>query len=132
VSIEKLLLDNEICGMAKRLVTGIGVSPDTLAVELIKESGLGYSSEGYVGAEHTRSWLKSEIFMTSEVIDRSTRREFEETGERDARQRAEDRIEEIFSDREPRAFDPAKKKELDAIMLRHAQKYGMHKLPAGI
>jgi trimethylamine--corrinoid protein Co-methyltransferase len=54
VSIEKLLLDNEICGMARRLARSIGVSPDTLAVDLIKESGLGYSSEGYVGVEHTR------------------------------------------------------------------------------
>jgi trimethylamine:corrinoid methyltransferase-like protein len=67
--------------------------------------------------------------VTSEVIDRSTRREFAETGERDARRRAEDRIEEILSDYEPRELDPHVKKELDAIMLRHAQKYGMDKLP---
>jgi len=129
VSMEKLLLDNEICGMAKRLVKGIGISADTLAVELIKERGLGYSSEGYVGAEHTMNWFKSEILMPSAIIDRSTRREFEETGEKNARQRAEERIEKILSDYEPREFDPDKKKELDAIMLRHAQKYGMKKLP---
>jgi trimethylamine--corrinoid protein Co-methyltransferase len=126
---EKLLLDNEICGMAKRLVRGIGISADTLAVGLIKERGLGYSSEGYLGAEHTMNWFKSEILMPSEIIDRSTRREFEEAGEKDARQRAEVRIERILSDYEPREFDPDKKKELDAIILRHAQKYGMKKLP---
>ena len=51
------------------------------------------------------------------------------TGEKNARQRAEERIEKILSDYEPREFDPDKKKELDAIMLRHAQKYGMKKLP---
>jgi len=67
--------------------------------------------------------------MTSEVIDRSPRREFEETGERDARQRAEDRIEEILSDYEPRELDPHVRKELDAIMLGHSQKYGMDKFP---
>jgi len=129
VSMEKLLLDNEICGMAKRLARGIEFSADTLAVELIKERGLGYSSEGYVGAEHTRKWFKSEILMPSEIIDRSTRREFEETGEKDSRKRAEDRIERILTDYEPREFDPDKKKELDTIMKRHAQKYGMDKLP---
>jgi hypothetical protein len=48
----------------------------------------------------------------------------------DARQRAESRIEAILSDCEPREFDPHKKRELDAIMLRHAQKYGMSALPA--
>ena len=129
VSMEKVLLDNEICGMAKRLARGIGISADTLAVELIKERGLGYSSEGYIGTEHTRKWFKSEILMPSEIIDRSTRREFEETGGKDASKRAEDRTENILTDYDPREFDPDKKKELDKIMKRHAQKYGMERLP---
>lgn len=107
--------------MAKKLARGIGASPDTLAVDLIKESGLGYSGEGYVGVEHTRERFKSEILMRSEVIDRSTRREFEETGEKNARQRAEDRIEEILSDYEPRELDPHAKKKLDTIMPRRAE-----------
>lgn len=67
--------------------------------------------------------------MPSKIIDRSTRREFEEAGGKDARKRAEDRIESVLTDYEPREFDPDKKKELDTIMKRHAQKYGMDKLP---
>jgi len=129
VSLEKLLLDNEICGMAKRLIKGIRFSPDTLAVDLIKELGLGYSSEGFIGAKHTRDWFKSEIFMPSDIIDRSTRREFEENGEKDALARAVDRIEAILARYQPREVDADKKKELDRIIKKHAQKYGMKDLP---
>lgn len=50
MSLEKLVIDNEICGMALRLDRGIETSEETLAVELIRELGPGGD---YLSTDHT-------------------------------------------------------------------------------
>ena len=56
-SFAQLIIDNEIAGMVKRVVQGINVSDDTLAVELVKKIG---SEKDYLAEKHTRQYMKSE------------------------------------------------------------------------
>jgi trimethylamine--corrinoid protein Co-methyltransferase len=59
VSYEKLVLDNEILGMCQRVLRGIEVNDDTLAVDLMIEKGPG---KDYVAEEHTVRHMRSEFF----------------------------------------------------------------------
>jgi len=68
-SLEKLVIDNEICGMSLKLVKDIDVNEETLALNLISKVGPGGH---YLAEEHTRKWLKREQFIPSDVIDRLT------------------------------------------------------------
>ncbi|MDH7603147.1 MAG: trimethylamine methyltransferase family protein [Armatimonadota bacterium] len=54
---EQLIMDDEITAMCRRLVQGISVTRDTIAVDLIKQ--IGPQGEGYLTAEHTFTHLRS-------------------------------------------------------------------------
>lgn len=68
-SLEKLFLDNDICGMAYRLRRGITVNEETLAREVFKEATLTAS---FLKSKHTLKWFKEEGFFPSHGIDRSS------------------------------------------------------------
>jgi len=127
ISKEKLLIDNEICGMAKRLIRPMETTEPALATDVIIERATG--SDGYLSSSHTMEWFRTEFFFPSPLIDRGSRREFEENGRRDAYSRALARVQEILDEYTPRAFDKDKKREIDTIMTNHARKYGMEHLP---
>ena len=127
ISTEKLLIDNEICGMAKRMVQPFDTSDDALALDIISERGT--SSQGYLSAPHTLKWFRSQSFVPSDVIDRGTRREFEEKGSMDAFERAAAKMKTILGSYTPRQIDADKKKELDRIMLAYAKGFGADGLP---
>jgi len=55
----QFVIDNEIIGMAMKMVKGIEVDADRLAIDVIKEVGPG----GYFfSSRHTRKYLKTEYF----------------------------------------------------------------------
>ena len=127
VSKEKLLIDNEICGMAKRLVRPMDTSENALALDVIFERAT--SSDGYLSAPHTFELFRNEFFFPSALIDRGSRREFEKKGAKDAYARAIDNVKQILDEYTPGAEDKEKKAELDKIITRHAKQYGMDRLP---
>ncbi len=59
-SYAKLLLDNDVCGEVKRTISGIDVSDDTLATEVIEAVGL---KGAYLSHPHTMSHFKQEHFQ---------------------------------------------------------------------
>lgn len=127
MSKEKLLIDNEICGMAKRLISPMDITEPALALDVIFERAT--SSDGYLSSSHTMEWFRTEFFFPSPLIDRGSRREFEEKAGQDAYSRALARVEKILDEYTPRAFDKDKKREIDMVMTDHAKKYGMENLP---
>jgi trimethylamine--corrinoid protein Co-methyltransferase len=60
VSYEKLILDNEILGMCRRVLQGIEVNDETLAAELMIEKGPG---KDYLTEQHTLRHMRSEFFI---------------------------------------------------------------------
>ncbi len=60
VSYEKLVIDNEVLGMCRRVLRGIEVNDQTLATELMIEKGPG---EDYLVEEHTLTHMRSEFFQ---------------------------------------------------------------------
>lgn len=59
VSYEKLVMDNEILGMCQRVLRGIEVNDDSLALDLLIEKGPG---KEFVAEEHTVRHMRQEFF----------------------------------------------------------------------
>jgi len=126
-SLEKLVIDHEIIGMARRLVQGMDCSEDPLATAIIQQVG---HKGNFLATKHTVEWFQKELFMPSAVIDRDTRQAWEEKGARDATHRAHEQVEELIATYEPRELPPEVIKELEGITLRAAKAAGLDKLPS--
>jgi len=124
-SLEKLVVDAEVCGLIRRLLRGIEVSPDTLARDLITALGPGGD---YLAQAHTRRWFRTELHLPGPVIDRLDRKAWEEQGRTDILARARERVEAILKN-DPRAPDPDRAAELDRAMRRVMDTRGCPSLP---
>jgi trimethylamine--corrinoid protein Co-methyltransferase len=125
-SLEKLVIDNELIGMARRLVRGIDVSEDPLATDIVRQVG---HAGNFLATKHTRQWFKRELFIPSPVIDRDYRQVWETKGSKDIVQRAHERVEQLVAAYQPKPLPKEVEAELTAITLRAAQERGMEKLP---
>ncbi len=126
LSLEKLVVDNEICGMALRLVRGIEPKEDFPSLprfdELLKERHLLIS-------KHTRRYLKEEHYFPGPVIDRANRSRWQEEGGLTLRERAHREVERRLAEYEPPALDENIRKELTRRMAHETRRWGMEKLP---
>jgi len=126
LSLEKLVLDNEICGMAFRMITGIEPHEDFPALgifqELIREKHLLIS-------EHTRRHLGKEHFVPGPIIDRARRSRWEEAGALTLGQRAHREVEKLLETYKPTELVEDVKKELKNLMSKEARRHGADSLP---
>jgi trimethylamine--corrinoid protein Co-methyltransferase len=74
VSYEKLVLDNEILGMCQRVLRGIEVNDDSLALDLLIEKGPG---KDFLAEEHTVRHMRQEFF-TPQLANRDKRTSMEQ------------------------------------------------------
>ncbi|MBW2644407.1 MAG: trimethylamine methyltransferase family protein [Deltaproteobacteria bacterium] len=65
ISYEQFIIDNEILGMVHRLINGVDVDKETLAVDIIENVGPGGN---YVTEEHTVKHMFSQFFYPSLAI----------------------------------------------------------------
>jgi trimethylamine--corrinoid protein Co-methyltransferase len=97
VNLEKIVLDNELAGYVKRVMTGIEVNEETLAVDVIDEVGPGGT---FLAHPHTRKWFRKEQYFPS-LFDRRKYEDWVRHGRKDAVQRASERVQEILKDHWP-------------------------------
>jgi trimethylamine--corrinoid protein Co-methyltransferase len=127
-SFEKLVVDDSICGMALRLVKGIDVDDQTLAVDVIRRVGVGGH---YLGDKHTIEWFKKELFIPSELVDRQDLKAWKALGGKDAFQRAREIAQKILNDHQPEPLPADAEKNLDEVARKVMAKHGIGKLPLG-
>jgi len=125
-SLEKLVLDNEICGLALRLVRGIEPREDFPAIprfeELLREKHL-------LIADHTRRYLKLEHYFPGAAIDRANRSRWQAEGSRTLGARAHEEVGRLLAGYRPSALPDEVKAELTRLMAREARRFGMDTLP---
>ncbi len=125
-SLEKLVLDNEICGMALRLVRGIEPKEDFPAMPIFQEL---LAEKHLLISKHTRKYLKDEIYFPGRVIDRANRARWKEEGGRSLEVRAHDEILRLLAEYQPTGLPAGTVREIIMLMEREAQKFGMEHLP---
>jgi trimethylamine--corrinoid protein Co-methyltransferase len=126
-SLEKLVIDAEIVGMAKRLIDGVREREIPLAVELIRQ--VGHAGQ-FLATPHTRKWFRQELFIPSPVVDRDFRQTWENKGGTDITERAHERAQALIAGYEPKELPNDQLDELTAIVLRAARAAGMEELPS--
>ncbi len=127
-SLEKLVIDHEICGIALRLDRGLDFSPESLAVDLINELGPGGN---YLETEHTFKHFKTEPFTPSTVVDRRERGSWDAEGKKDIFQRAQERVREIKETHSPKPLDSDREAKLDHATAEIMKELGVENLPQG-
>jgi trimethylamine--corrinoid protein Co-methyltransferase len=108
VAYEQYVIDNEIIGMALRLLQGIQVDDETLGYEAIREAG---PSGNYLDSLHTVKFMRQEYFRQT-LADRQTREAWEKSGALDGRARARQRAKEILRTHSPKGIDSKTDQEI--------------------
>jgi len=85
VAPEQFVIDDEIIGMTCKVLKGIAVDADHLALEVIDTVG---PAGNYMMSPHTMQYMRSEYFQGNGVTDRKSRHQWDQGGSRDARERA--------------------------------------------
>ena len=125
-SLEKLVVDNEICGMAFRLVAGIEPREDFPAAPLMEEL---LRDQHLLIADHTLRHLKQEIAFPGPVIDRANRARWQDEGAQTLGQRAHREVDRLLEAYEASPLPEATSKDLTGLMEAEARRWGMDHLP---
>ena len=94
-SLEKLVIDNEICGSAYRLVRGIGFEDLDIVAKLLNVVGPGGN---YLGQKHTSKRLRSEHLMPSDVLCRLMPDKWLSQGSKSMLARANEKVTSLLQD----------------------------------
>jgi trimethylamine--corrinoid protein Co-methyltransferase len=124
-SLEKLVIDDEICGMARRLVRGIEQRDDILAVDKFKELAAGAQ---FLSLAHTRKWYRKEHSFPK-IIDRDTYEAWVSLGRKSMEDRAAEDVERRLAMPVAAPLEADKAGELRKIMLDYAKAMGVSSLP---
>jgi trimethylamine--corrinoid protein Co-methyltransferase len=125
-SLEKLVLDNEICGAVKRLRRGMEARDDFPTLprmeELLREGHLLIS-------DHSRAHLRDEHFMPDRVVDRAPRPRWVEDGSSLLGERIQARIAQILEGHTPPPLADGVGGAMTEIMADAAREAGLDDLP---
>ena len=108
--LENMVVDNEILGMVKRILRGVDVSDETLAVDLIKKMGF---NGNYLFDGHTRKHVRE--LWTATLGETGTYEAWKNAGARSATEKAQDKVREILA-AEPVPFPGDLAAEFDGII----------------
>ena len=108
---EKLVIDDAICGMARRLRRGVIVNEDTLALDAIRRAGPGGQ---FLNLRHTLDWALKEQFMPSQVVDRQTLEVWKANGSKDSAANAAEVAQKLLREHKPQPLPIETEQQLDA------------------
>jgi trimethylamine--corrinoid protein Co-methyltransferase len=128
-SFEKLVLDDVVCGMARRLVQGVAVTDDTLAMEALRQVGVHGGS--FLQSRHTLDWFRKEHYLPGELVDRQSFEAWQAKGAPDSLQRARKRVTEILATHKAPTLSAAQQEALDAVVCDFMKRHKTPSLPLG-
>jgi Trimethylamine:corrinoid methyltransferase len=97
MSYEQLLIDAEIVRMIRRILQGIPVNKETIALDVIQKVG---PAGNYLAERHTLKHMRQELSTTT-LINRRMRDHWEASGAKDMAAAARDKAHEILENYKP-------------------------------
>ncbi len=110
LSYEQFMLDYDTFGMAMRMNQGLEVTPETLAVDLIRKVGIGGN---YLAQMHTIKHMR-EIFLP-QLWDTNPYEDWVKKGKKDPMVLAREKAEAILAAHKPEPLESSTAKQLAAI-----------------
>ena len=123
-SLEKLVIDDELCAMAYRLVEGIDVDEETLALEVIEKVGPGGH---YLGERHTLKHFRRERYIPSDVVCRLSLDAWRKAGSKDIITRAKERVEKLLREHQPKPMPEERAEALKEVLNSIFKRYGLER-----
>lgn len=108
ISLEQMVIDDEICAMVSRFIEGIDVNSETLAFDVIRAVGHGGQ---FLGQKHTMRFLEREQYLPR-LSDRKTRESWLKEGGKDLCAVAREKTEKILREHQVEPLDPSMEKKM--------------------
>jgi trimethylamine---corrinoid protein Co-methyltransferase len=124
-SIEKLIVDAEGIAMAKRLLKGVQVLTEPLALDMFE--GINFKGD-FLKQKYTRDLFALEQYIPSAVIDRSSIRSWQLEGSQDTYTRAKHRAQQLLADYQSPDLPSGSLQELDHFVISLAKDVGVDNL----
>jgi trimethylamine--corrinoid protein Co-methyltransferase len=130
-SLEKLVLDNEVCRAAYRLAEGISIEDLSVVVDLVDSVGPGGQ---YLSKKHTLDNLRNEHAIPSEVISRLSQDKWKQEGAKDSVRLAQKHAAKILEAHTAEQLPDDTATQLESTLRSILQKHGISEssLPLGI
>jgi len=125
-SLEKLVLDNEACGMAQRLLRGVSdasTAPAPALLQAVVDSG------HFLADPHTRKHFRQELHFPGKVIDRGSYSEWEGRGAPTSFEAAHEEVERIIAAGNPAPLPEDVQATLNELMRDEGKRLGHNALP---
>lgn len=106
---ELAVIDNDLIGMVKRILSGIQVTDETLALDVIKKVG---PNGTYIMEAHTLDHFRRELYH-SNIVDQEKREVWQQKGAKGMLEKARDQARKILAEHQPVELDAQLMKELD-------------------
>jgi len=111
-SFEQLVLDNEIIGALYRILEGVNVNADSLALEVIEKVGIGGH---YLAQKHTSDHVLSDQWRPT-LLDRGSMGDWVKAGRKDINEVARERAKKILASHEVEPLEKDVRKEMWKIV----------------
>ncbi|MCS7222202.1 MAG: trimethylamine methyltransferase family protein [Anaerolineae bacterium] len=116
---EMVVICDELVHMIRRILAGIEINEDTLALDVIREVGYGGS---FLGHDHTVRYFRRELFFPR-LFRRQTIQEWEQAGAKMIHEVAHERVEEILATAGPVPLPPGADAALERALKRATSDY---------
>ena len=123
-SLEKLVLDHEVCAMAHRLIDGVSFREETAGLDVLRENAGG---RDFLRTQHTRRNFRDEVYYPGNVVDRGGIGDWESAGFPTAAARAHQEVERLLAGAD--AYDDALAGRLEKTMAADLAESGVDTLP---
>ena len=119
LSYEKLVIDNEVCGMVSRILDGVAVNDQTLAVDEICRVG---PSATYLASPFTMKMFRKEHFIPA-LLDRKSRETWEKEGAKSLETVAREKTRSILKEHMPEPIDKGVAADVEKFMKKVTKSY---------
>ena len=114
MSFEKFIMDEEICGIVKKLISPFEITDEAIDVETMKTIGIGGQ---YLTHPKTFKYCRTEFYM-SDLMSRQNQAGWKRAGGKRLEETAGDRVSRRLAAYEKPEIDPVVEKELSAYVAR--------------
>ena len=125
-SLEKLVLDNEMCRMTYRMIEGITPRDDFPAAPILQEL---LKDRHLLISEHTLRHRDKEIWFPGPAIDRANRERWKQQGAKNLGRRLHDEVDKLLKSYQPSKLPETAKNDLTKLMDKEARRHGQDRLP---
>lgn len=111
-SYDMLVMSNEVIGMMKRILRGVLVDADHLALDVIDRVGPGGH---YLADDHTLNFFRSEFWMP-ELIDRTNFDTWKENGSKSLGDRVHEKVLDLLENYRPKPMSPEVEQKIKYVI----------------